>query len=266
MDDISWAYSSCVKVFLSLRSAPAQKLEFTALAIMTALAPPSRPHLDGMFAFAIYHDERRELVLASDLFGEARRHGCSAGGRLVFASDIRAMEARPDLGAPDAAALTRRADAPIDRSFFAGINRLPGGPRETAADARPAGGGCRRRSSVDRWHVAPSPRYGAGRPRVRRAELGVRREDGADRRRRRRSRRRRAQKSGFSPNGSRAQTSSLPLVVPDREREHAVEAVERALPHSRPRVQEHLAVALGDERVPEPAARRAARGSCRSRR
>ena len=94
--------------------------------------PAALDRLDGMYAFAIWHDERRELHLASDLFGEKPVYWTLDDGRLVFASDIRALlHARPDLGAPRPEALAPYAGRglmpPIDRSFFAGVNRLPGG-------------------------------------------------------------------------------------------------------------------------------------------
>jgi asparagine synthase (glutamine-hydrolysing) len=86
---------------------------------------------DGMFAFALWHDERRELTCACDPFGEKPLFWAQGGERLVFASDIRALlQARPDLGAPRAGALgpylSRGLMPPIEQSFFAGIERLPG--------------------------------------------------------------------------------------------------------------------------------------------
>ena len=87
--------------------------------------------LDGMFAFAIWHDERKELVCACDPFGEKPLYWARDGERHVFASDVRAvLEALPDLGAPRPGALApyigRGLTPPIDESFFAHVNRLPG--------------------------------------------------------------------------------------------------------------------------------------------
>jgi asparagine synthase (glutamine-hydrolysing) len=86
---------------------------------------------NGMFAFAIWHDERAELVCACDPFGEKPLFWAEDGERFVFASDVRALlEARPDLGAPRVESLApylgRGLMPPIDESFFAGIHRLPG--------------------------------------------------------------------------------------------------------------------------------------------
>jgi asparagine synthase (glutamine-hydrolysing) len=86
---------------------------------------------DGMFAFAIWHDERQELVCACDPFGEKPLFWAGDSNRIVFASDIRAiLQARPELGGPRdevlAPYLGRGLLAPIDESFFAHVNRLPG--------------------------------------------------------------------------------------------------------------------------------------------
>jgi asparagine synthase (glutamine-hydrolysing) len=90
--------------------------------------------LNGMFAFGIWHDERRELTLCSDPFGEKPLYWCRDGERLAFASDIRALrEAVPSIGPPreDAVApfLALGLRPPIDESFFAGVHRLPGAHR-----------------------------------------------------------------------------------------------------------------------------------------
>jgi asparagine synthase (glutamine-hydrolysing) len=87
--------------------------------------------LNGMFAVAIWHDERRELILASDPFGEKPLYWAGDCSRLAFASDIRALlEVRADLGAPRADAIAPFLALgwmpPIDRSFFADVARLPG--------------------------------------------------------------------------------------------------------------------------------------------
>ena len=97
--------------------------------------------INGMFAFAIWHDERRELHLCADPFGEKPVYWCRDRERLVFASDLRALrEAVPALGAPDPAALgpfvaLGRMPA-VDRSFLAGVHRLPGAHRLRFAGGR----------------------------------------------------------------------------------------------------------------------------------
>ena len=92
-------------------------------------ADSARP-ADGMFAFALWNDERQELVCARDLFGEKPLYWASDGRRLAFASCVWALlEARPDLGAPRADALApflgRGITPPPAESFFAGVDVLP---------------------------------------------------------------------------------------------------------------------------------------------
>ena len=87
--------------------------------------------LDGMFAFAIWNDESRELVCACDRFGEKPLYWARDGERLVFASDVAAvLKARPDLGTPRSDALGpylgRGLMPPVEESFIEGIHRLPG--------------------------------------------------------------------------------------------------------------------------------------------
>ena len=97
--------------------------------------------INGMFAFAVWHAERRELTLCSDPFGEKPLYWCRDGERLAFASDVRALrEAVPSLGAsrPEALGpfLARGLMPPIDESFFTGVNRLPGAHLLRFADGR----------------------------------------------------------------------------------------------------------------------------------
>ena len=114
--------------------------------------------LDGMFAFAIWDNERRELTCASDPFGEKPLYWAQDGARLVFASDIRALlEARPGLGAPRleslGSVLGPRRDAP-DRPEL--LRR--GEPAAGSASAAPA-----RRSRSGGGLLASSPRRGPSR-------------------------------------------------------------------------------------------------------
>ena len=91
------------------------------------------PHfLRGMFAFAIWDRERRELFLARDRFGvKALYYVLSPDGSLYFASEIKALLAAnavtPQLNAavlPDY--LANHAPSGTD-TLFAGVRRLPAG-------------------------------------------------------------------------------------------------------------------------------------------
>jgi asparagine synthase (glutamine-hydrolysing) len=85
--------------------------------------------LDGMFAFAVWDGHR--LVLGRDRMGKKPLYYWSGGGRLVFASEIKALLAHPwvprDLD-PDALdAYLTFGYVPTPRTFFAGVRSLPPG-------------------------------------------------------------------------------------------------------------------------------------------
>jgi asparagine synthase (glutamine-hydrolysing) len=86
--------------------------------------------LNGMFAAAIWHDERKELVCVRDPFGEKPLYWTMVSGGFAFASEIDAL-----VGAfPDLAVVREDALAPylglgympkVEWSFFAPIEQLP---------------------------------------------------------------------------------------------------------------------------------------------
>jgi asparagine synthase (glutamine-hydrolysing) len=103
--------------------------------------------VNGMFAFAVWDDRRRSLTAGCDPFGEKPLFWSEAGGELVFASDVRALlTVAPGLSAPrtDALApyLARGLMPAIEDSFFAAVQRLPGGHLLRQVDGR---------TSVHRW-------------------------------------------------------------------------------------------------------------------
>jgi asparagine synthase (glutamine-hydrolysing) len=87
--------------------------------------------LDGMFAFAVWDERRRRLMLGRDRVGKKPLFYRAADGRLVFASEIKALFADP--------ATPRRLDEhaipayltfgyiPTPYTFFEGIRSLPPG-------------------------------------------------------------------------------------------------------------------------------------------
>lgn len=86
--------------------------------------------VNGMFAVAIWHDERKELVCARDPFGEKPLYWARVGDGFVFASEIDALlVAHPNLGVVREDALAPYLGLgqmpTIERSFFAPIEQLP---------------------------------------------------------------------------------------------------------------------------------------------
>lgn len=88
-------------------------------------------HLTGMFAFAIWDDKRRRLVLSRDRLGIKPLYYTIQGDRLLFASEIKAIlaatgeHARVDLDALDAYFSLRYVPAP--RTLFQGIFKVEPG-------------------------------------------------------------------------------------------------------------------------------------------
>lgn len=85
---------------------------------------------NGMFAFAVYHDERHELTLCTDPFAEKPLFWRRDRDRLVFASSAAAIqEACPGVGRERSSTLapflTLGTMPPVHETFFAGIDRLP---------------------------------------------------------------------------------------------------------------------------------------------
>jgi asparagine synthase (glutamine-hydrolysing) len=87
--------------------------------------------LNGMFALAVWNDERRELTCARDPFGEKPLFWADGPSGFAFASEIRALqEARPDLTRPNGEAirvfLGSGVMPRVHETFFEGVRQLPG--------------------------------------------------------------------------------------------------------------------------------------------
>jgi asparagine synthase (glutamine-hydrolysing) len=87
--------------------------------------------LNGMFAFGIWDDQRHRLTLAVDPFAEKPLLYHVSAGRLLFASDVRALKAvDPTIGLPDENAIgafvALNAMPTLPRTFFGDLRRLPG--------------------------------------------------------------------------------------------------------------------------------------------
>jgi asparagine synthase (glutamine-hydrolysing) len=87
--------------------------------------------LDGMFAFGIWDAARRRLVLARDRMGKKPLYYTVAAGRLLFASEIKALLAHPDVARRvDLVAMNQYltfSNVPEPRTMFEGIRKLPAG-------------------------------------------------------------------------------------------------------------------------------------------
>jgi asparagine synthase (glutamine-hydrolysing) len=97
-------------------------------------------HLNGMFGFAIWDGARRELFLARDRLGIKPLYYSWSGGRLVFASEIKAILEDPSVErAVDPQAVFDYVGyefVPGPRTMFAGIHKLQPGHTMTLRDGR----------------------------------------------------------------------------------------------------------------------------------
>jgi len=97
-------------------------------------------HLNGMFAFAIWDEPKRTLVLGRDRAGEKPLFYWWADGQLVFGSELRAILAHPDVPrVVDPMAIRRYLQHeyfPAPLSPIAGIRKLPAGHFLTVRDGR----------------------------------------------------------------------------------------------------------------------------------
>lgn len=91
----------------------------------------SLDRFNGMFSFAVWDRFRRELFLARDRYGIKPLHFAQAGGAFLFASEIKALFAHPNVRAeidPESLAEYFTFQNLIsDRSLFRGVRMLPAG-------------------------------------------------------------------------------------------------------------------------------------------
>ncbi|MEW6210517.1 MAG: asparagine synthase (glutamine-hydrolyzing) [Acidobacteriota bacterium] len=87
--------------------------------------------LEGDFAIAIWDEEKRRLALARDPLGVKPIYYAVAQGRLIFASEIKAILAHPaverDVDEESLYHYLSFLTTPAPRTLFAGINKLPAG-------------------------------------------------------------------------------------------------------------------------------------------
>ena len=84
--------------------------------------------LEGMFAFCVYDVVSRQAFLARDRFGQKPLHYCEIDGRLLFASEIKALLAAGCSSQPDLATWSRYLVAAsyddTDSTFFESVRQL----------------------------------------------------------------------------------------------------------------------------------------------
>lgn len=87
--------------------------------------------LNGMFAFAIWDTKEKELVLARDRMGIKPLHYTLSSNGLIFASELKAIIAHPDvIRKIDPISLRKYLSyeyVPCPRTIFQGINKVPPG-------------------------------------------------------------------------------------------------------------------------------------------
>lgn len=120
--------------------------------------------LNGMFAFAIWDRERRELLLARDRYGVKPLYFAERSGHFAFGSEVKAILAYPAFRAElDAEALVEYLTFQnffTERTLFSGINLLPPG---CTMRIGPSGAGAPKRywdyAFVDPDHPASEAEY-----------------------------------------------------------------------------------------------------------
>jgi asparagine synthase (glutamine-hydrolysing) len=141
------------------------------------------PRLRGMFALAIWDGRSQRLVLARDRFGKKPLYYATAGGAIVFGSEIKALLAWPGMRrAADLSAIDHYLSlgyVPSPDTAFLGIRKLP--PAHYLIQETSSDGTLAEPELVQYWHF-PEPRQSArdrpidelGRELVERLEESVR--------------------------------------------------------------------------------------------
>jgi asparagine synthase (glutamine-hydrolysing) len=97
-------------------------------------------HFNGMFALVLWDAERQTLFAARDRMGEKPLYYAERGGWVVFASEIRALLAHPEIGRDlDLRGLSRYLASgyvPDPHTILEGVHKLPAGHALTVAAGR----------------------------------------------------------------------------------------------------------------------------------
>jgi asparagine synthase (glutamine-hydrolysing) len=95
------------------------------------LGPRCVERLNGMFAFALWDEQRRELLLARDRFGKKPLYYAQVGPSLVFGSELKSLREHPrcprELDYESLAAYLALEYVPSPRSILEDVKKLAGG-------------------------------------------------------------------------------------------------------------------------------------------
>ncbi|HET8948357.1 MAG TPA: asparagine synthase (glutamine-hydrolyzing) [Candidatus Polarisedimenticolia bacterium] len=99
-------------------------------------------HLRGMYAFAVWDENRRSLLLGRDRLGVKPLYYLEEGRRLSFASELKALLrlpwVKPEIEWPSVAHLFTFLTTPATRSIVRGVRKLPPGHVLLAGPGQPA--------------------------------------------------------------------------------------------------------------------------------
>src|SRR6185295_19837344 len=97
--------------------------------------------LRGMFAFAVWDEKRRTLLLGRDRLGVKPLYYLEEGNRLAFASELKALlrlpDVRPEIDWPSVAHLFTFLTTPATQSIVRRIRKLPPGHVLLHGDGQP---------------------------------------------------------------------------------------------------------------------------------
>jgi asparagine synthase (glutamine-hydrolysing) len=104
------------------------------------LGPACVERLNGMFAFALWDESERRLLLARDRFGKKPLYYAEVDGGLVFGSELKSLLEHPrcprELDLESLAAYLAAEYVPTPRAIFERVRKLPAGHRLVWHDGR----------------------------------------------------------------------------------------------------------------------------------